>query len=132
MNLEKPAYIAENPIMSEKWDEITKEREFEPVHATTIEQLCFWYAVLRTCQEDISSDGDIRVAYVNDIGDVKAFPQMGTAKQASDQIQRLNKMLGINDQVKEEPKQNKVVALHVLQQTRESKAASRRRTAKTG
>lgn len=62
MTLTKPAYVADNPIMSEKWDEITEGREFDAIHATTIEQLCFWYVVLRTCQDDITVNGEIHVA----------------------------------------------------------------------
>ena len=36
MTLQKPAHIAENPIMSQKWDEITEGRNFSPINATTI------------------------------------------------------------------------------------------------
>lgn len=105
MALIKPAYIAENPIMSAKWDEITSERNYDARHATTVEQLCFWYSVLRQCQEQVTVDGEIQVAYENNLGDIKALPQMSTAKQASDQIRQLNKQLGINDEAKPVPKQ---------------------------
>lgn len=69
------------------------------------------------------------MAYMNDIGDIKSMPQISVMKQASAEIRALNKQLGINDEVIDKPKQNKVVTLHVMQQARQSKAASRRGTA---
>lgn len=131
MPLVKPAHVAENPVMSEKWDEITEGREFTPIHATTIEQLCFWYAVLRTCQDDITVDGEIRVAYANDLGDIKPMPQMSSAKQASDQIRQLNKQLGINDEAKGEQPKREVTVIHAFQQNRQSKSQAAHR-AKAG
>ncbi len=123
MTLTKPAHVADNPIMSQKWDEITKDRDFDAIHATTIEQLCFWYAVLRTCQDDITVNGEIHVAYQNDIGDVKPMPQMSSAKQASDQIRQLNKQLGINDEAHAESSKPKETMLYVIQNNRQSRAA---------
>lgn len=126
MTLEKPDYIADNPVMSAKWDEITDGRDFDKIHQTTIEELCFWYSVRRQCQEDITVDGEIRVAYQNDMGDVKALPQMSTAKQASDQIRQLNKQLGINDQAQKEENPNRKTPLYVIQDKRKSRAAHSR------
>lgn len=131
MTLPKPDHVANNPIMSQKWDEITKDRDFDSIHATTIEQLCFWYAVLRTCQDDITVNGEIHVAYQNDIGDVKPMPQMSSAKQASDQIRQLNKQLGINDEAKGEQPKRGVTVIHAFQQNRQSKAQAAHR-AKAG
>lgn len=125
MALVKPPHVADNPIMSEKWDEVTKGRDFAAIHATTIEQLCFWYAVLRTCQDDITVDGEIHVAYQNDMGDVKAMPQMASAKQASDQIRQLNKQLGINDEAAPKEAKPKETMLYVIQRNRQSRASDR-------
>ena len=41
-------------------------------------------------------------AYSNDMGDLKAFPQIGTLKTASAEIRQLNKQLGIVDTVEAE------------------------------
>lgn len=101
MALTKPQHIADDPIMSAKWDEITEAKDYAEKYATTIEELCFWYSVRRKCQDDITYDGGIQVAYQNNMGDVKAMPQLTTAKQASDQIRQLNKQLGINDEISE-------------------------------
>ena len=38
-----------------------------------------------------------RVAYENDMGDLKQMPQISTMKQASAEIRQLNKQLGIAD-----------------------------------
>lgn len=126
MTLQKPQHIADNPIMSQKWDEITEGRNFSPIHATTIEQLCFWYAVLRTCQEDITIDGNIQVAYANEYGDIKAMPQMASAKQASDQIRQLNKQLGINDEAPREQPKKRNTTLNVIQTNRFARAKNSR------
>ena len=123
MTLQKPAHIAENPIMSQKWDEITEGRNFSPINATTIEQLCFWYAVLRTCQEDITVEGEIKVAYANEYGDIKAMPQMESARKASDQIRQLNKQLGINDEAPSQPKKREVNIIAVKQDKRAQRRA---------
>lgn len=123
MTLQKPHYVEDNPIMSQKWDEITEGRNFSSIHATTIEQLCFWYAVLRTCQEDITVDGEIRVAYGNEYGDIKAMPQMESARKASDQIRQLNKQLGINDEAPSQPKKREVNIIAVKQDKRAQRRA---------
>lgn len=129
MPLKKPARIADNPVMNDKWDEITEGREFDPIHATTIEALCFWYWVLTTCQDDVIFDDGLHVAFANDYGDIKPMPQLGTAKQATDQIRQLNKQLGINDEVKttteEKPKET---ALYVIRENRQARAAAVRAT----
>ena len=126
MKLKKPAYIAENPIMSEKWDEITKNPHLEEKHITAIEQLCFWYAVLRKCQEDITENGDIQVAYINKIDDIKAMPQMSSVKQASAEIRALNKQLGLLAEIEEErvekKKEKNDTPLTVIRGRRQRKA----------
>ncbi len=129
MALKKPASIKASSFKSAKWDEITAGRNFQKSDIPTITLLCQWYAVIERCIYDIDEDGDPRVAYMNDIGDIKSMPQISVMKQASAEIRALNKQLGINDEVIDKPKQNKVVTLHVMQQARQSKAASRRGTA---
>lgn len=81
--LKKPTSIEANSFMSDKWDEITKGREFQTSDIPTIMLLCQQYAVVDRCMEDMNVDGDVQVAYQNDIGDLKALPQLNTMKQAS-------------------------------------------------
>lgn len=96
--LEKPASIASSHFKSAKWDEITSGRDFRQSDAPTIALLCQWYEVVDKCMQDIATVDGIEVAYINDMGDEKARPQLSTMKQASGEIRQLNKQLGINDE----------------------------------
>lgn len=124
--IEKPAKVAANPFMSAKWDEITEGREFERAQVPLLTMLCHWYAVQDACMEDMDAGGEVRVAYMNDLGDLKSLPQVATMKTASAEIRQLNKQLGIRDEAAPE-KPKGVSIIHVLHQDRQSRAANRRR-----
>ena len=47
--------------------------------------------------DDIGANSGVQVAYQNDMGDIRALPQLSTMKQASAEIRALNKQLGIRD-----------------------------------
>lgn len=126
MAVEKPASVAESPFKSTKWDEITAGREFRPCDAPVLAMLCQWYAVVDRCMEDMDDGGEINVAYMNDMGDLKALPQVGMMKQASAEIRALNKQLGIDDEAPAASQPGRVVKLDVIRKARESKAANRR------
>lgn len=129
MTLEKPASVASNPFRSAKWDEITDGREFRKCDIPVLSSLCYWYQVQEKCMEDITYGDDIQVAYQNDIGDVKAFPQLATMQKASAEIRALNKQLGINDEVRAVDDKPKETKLYVIQSNRRAKAANSARTA---
>ncbi len=93
---EKPPSVANDPFKSAKWDEITAGRKFKQSDAPVIALLCQWYAIAQRCMDDIDDIGG-QVAYTNDLGDLKALPQIATMKQASAEIRQLNKQLGIAD-----------------------------------
>ena len=64
---------------------------------------------------DLDFGGELpQVAYQNDMGDLKAMPQLATMKQASAEIRALNKQLGINDEAKAEPAQTSITPLEVI------------------
>lgn len=96
--VEKPTSIANSPFKSDKWDEITDGRDFAPSDVPALTLLCQWYEVIDKCMDDLYFDGEIRVAYANDLGDIKAFPQIATMKQASAEIRAINAQLGIKDE----------------------------------
>lgn len=121
--IDKPHSIKSSPYKSEKWDEITNGREFSPSDVPTLTLLCQWYEVLDKCMDDLYFDGEIRVAYGNDIGDIKPFPQLSTMKQASAEIRALNKQLGINDEATE-TRPKKETPLYVIQGKRARKAGA--------
>lgn len=123
--LEKPARIAANRFMSEKWDEITSGRTFEAAQVPLLSTLCHWYAVQESCMDDMDVDGELRVAYMNDVGDLKAMPQINTLKQSSAEIRALNKQLGINDEAHTDTKP-KETKLYAIQGNRKSRAARSR------
>ena len=100
MPVDKPASVANNPFRSAKWDELTAGRDFAPSDAPTLALLCAWYQVMDKCMSDIDVGGGVQVAYQNDVGDIKALPQLSTMKQASAEIRQLNKQLGIDDEAR--------------------------------
>ena len=119
--LEKPRSVQDSPFRSAKWDELTAGREFRESDAPVLALLCSWYEVVDKCMSDIDVGGSVQVAYSNDIGDIKALPQLTTMKQASAEIRAINKQLGIEDQVT--PKQEgRTVPLYVIQQNRKARA----------
>lgn len=125
--LEKPTNIAASEFKSAKWDEITSGRDFDQADVPQLALLCQWYEVVEQCMDDISMNGGVQVAYQNDMGDLKALPQLSTMKQASAEIRALNKQLGINDEAApKEPKETKVVTLSVIQANRRARANNAR------
>lgn len=96
MPIRKPRAVANDPFKSAKWDEITAGRTFTTSHIPTLTLLVQWYAVVNRCISDMDDAGG-RVAYENDMGDLKQMPQISTMKQASAEIRQLNKQLGIAD-----------------------------------
>lgn len=86
MPLSKPSNVAADPFKSAKWDELTVGRDFAPSDAPTLALLCAWYQVVDKCMPDIDVGGGVQVAYQNDMGDIKALPQLSTMKQASADI----------------------------------------------
>ncbi len=124
MALEMPKSIKDDAFKSAKWNEIVTGRKFEVSDIPTISLLCQWYAVIERCISDLDMGDELpRVAYQNEIGDVKAFPQLATMKQASAEIRALNKQLGINDSVEIEHKDN-ITPLQVIQDRRNKKASA--------
>lgn len=95
-SLEKPDSVACDEFKSAKWDELTAGRSFPQSAAPTLQLLVQWHAVVMQCIQDLDDAG--QVAYSNDVGDIKALPQLGTMKQASAEIRALNKQLGIMDE----------------------------------
>lgn len=122
--VEKPANVADSPFKSAKWDEITEGREFNPADAPVLALLCSWYEVVDKCMSDIDVGGEVQVAYSNDMGDIKALPQLSTMKQASAEIRALNKQLGIDDEAKPTKNESRVIPLDVIKSKRQSRAAA--------
>ncbi len=86
----------EDAFKSAKWDELTHGRTFTQSDAPALSLLCQWYKIAETAQDELDSFGG-QTAYNNDMGDLKAFPQISTLKTASAEIRQLNKQLGICD-----------------------------------
>lgn len=95
MALEKPRSVADSPYRSAKWDELVEGREFTQADAPVLALLCQWYEVNDQCLEEIDVGGSIQTAYTNDMGDIKALPQLATMAKASAEIRALSKQLGL-------------------------------------
>lgn len=124
MALTKPATVKNDAFKSAKWDEITQGRNFTQADAPALALLCQWYAVVESCVSDMNYGEPLpRVAYGNDLGDIKAMPQLSTMKQASAEIRQLNKQLGIQDgHETQSHTKPKVTKLEVIQGRRVKKA----------
>lgn len=96
MSITKPPGVESDAFKSAKWDELTHGRTFTQSDAPALSLLCQWYKIAETAQDELDSFGG-QTAYNNDMGDLKAFPQIGTLKTASAEIRQLNKQLGICD-----------------------------------
>ena len=125
--LEKPESVAADEFKSAKWNELTRGRRFEQADAPALALLCQWHKVAQQAMDELDSFGG-NTAYQNDVGDLKAFPQIGTLKTASAEIRQLNKQLGIVDQ--REPEQEATTgAGNVLTLVAGNRAAKRRAAA---
>ena len=124
MALQKPQNVADSPFKSAKWDEITAGREFRESDSPVLALLCSWYEVADKCMSDIDVGGEVQVAYSNDLGDIKALPQLSTMKQASAEIRALNKQLGIDDEARPQSSERRVIPLDVIKSKRQSRAAA--------
>ena len=118
--MEKPDSVASNPVKSRKWDELTAGRTFRQSDVPLLELLCQWHAVMAKCMEDLDYDGEINVAYQNNLGDIKAMPQLAVMKQASAEIRAISKQLGIEEERPEAVR----TPLHVIQANRQARATN--------
>jgi phage terminase small subunit len=121
--LRKPKSISDNKFKSAKRDELTSGRNFSKSDIPSLEMLCQWYAIVNQCNDDMTYSDGVQVVYQNDMGDIKALPQVNMLKQASAEIRAINKQLGINDQPQDKPKA-KVTPLAVIQGNRAKRSAA--------
>lgn len=96
MKIKKPPGIESDAFKSAKWDELTQGRSFAQSDAPTLGLLCQWYKIVDQAQTELDEFGS-QTAYANEMGDLKAFPQISTLKTASAEIRQLNKQLRICD-----------------------------------
>ena len=120
MALTKPASVENDAFKSAKWDEITAGREFQKSDAPTLALLTQWYKIVQQAQDELDNFGS-NTAYTNDVGDLKAFPQIATLKTASGEIRQINKQLGICDTVEEAKPQTPLSTLEIIQNRRRKK-----------
>ncbi len=96
--IRKPEKIANDPFLSNKWDEVTAGRNFKESDIPFLQILCIWYQVADKAIEDMNTGDGIMVAYSNQVDDIKELPQINTLKKATDAIRQLNKQLQISDE----------------------------------
>lgn len=120
MALTKPASVENDAFKSAKWDEITAGREFRKSDAPTLALLTQWYKIVQQAQDELDNFGS-NTAYTNEMGDLKAFPQIATLKTASGEIRQINKQLGVYDSVEEVKTQAPLSTLEIIQNRRRKK-----------
>ena len=125
-DFEKPPGIANDEFKSAKWDELTAGQNFSQSDIPALSLLCQWHKLAQQAQDELDNFGS-QTAYQNDVGDLKAFPQIGTLKTCSAEIRQLNKQLGICDS-HEQPRQQKgVTALEIIAGRRCAKSNAHRK-----
>ena len=117
MPLAKPPDIAADEFKSAKWDELTSGRSYRQSDAPALALLCQWHKIAQAAMEELDGFGG-QTAYQNDVGDLKAFPQIGVLKTASAEIRQLNKQMGINDEAEPEAGQHVGNVLSLVSSTR--------------
>ena len=117
MALTKPASVKNDAFKSAKWDEITAGREFRESDAPTLALLTQWYKIVQQAQDELDNFGS-NTAYTNEMGDLKAFPQIATLKTASGEIRQINKQLGICDSVEQVQPTREKSPLEIVQSRR--------------
>ncbi len=109
--IRKPEKIANDPFLSEKWDEVTAGRNFKEADIPFLQILCMWYQIADKAIDDMNTGDGIMVAYSNQVDDIKELPQINTLKKATDAIRQLNKQLQINDEPAQVVKVNRLTEL---------------------
>lgn len=122
--LNKPADVAEHSVKSRVWDEVTQGRNFGESDVPTLRLLCTWHAIAEACMNDLDEDGITQVAYMNNLRDLKALPQIATLKQASAEIRALNKQLSIQDEPVAEKKETVLSVIQGRRKDRQTRTAN--------
>ena len=119
--LTKPPNVENDAFKSAKWDELTTGRAFTQSDAPALALLCQWYKIAQQAQDELDNFGS-QTAYKNDMGDLKAFPQITTLKTCSAEIRQLNKQLGICDTHEELQAKAKVTPIEIIAARRARKS----------
>ena len=90
MAISKPPGIESDAFKSAKWDELTAGQNFSQSDIPALSLLRQWHKLAQQAQDELDNFGS-QTAYQNDVGDLKAFPQIGTLKTCSAEIRQLNK-----------------------------------------
>lgn len=121
MTLIKPPNVADDPILSKKWDELCEGHDFKASEAQTLALLCQWYVIYEQCSRDIA-DASGQVAYQADNGDLKALPQLSIMKNASAEIRQLTEQLGLLEQNEQKQSKKGETTLALIQGRRRTRA----------
>lgn len=126
--LRKPNSIAASAQKRRLWNEITRGHEFGPEDVPSLVLLVQWHSIVERCVTDMEDGDGVSVSFRNDLGDIKAIPQIDILKKASAEIRALNKQLDIRDESAGEKKTDteKAKLLSLVVGDRVSKAEASR------
>lgn len=123
--IEKPPSVRNNVFKSQKWDEITKSGKFDVKDVAPLELLCHWYAVISDCLETTTKPDRVKTTSRSKSGDIRPDPRLSIIKSAYTEIRALNKQLGINDEVVQEPPKAQITTLEIIQGRRRERSITR-------
>lgn len=81
MAVEKPPDVASDEFRSAKWDELAAGASLSPPDAPALAMLTQWYKIAAAATDELDGFGG-QTAYQNDVGELRAFPQIQTPWRA--------------------------------------------------
>lgn len=122
-SVSKPPEVERDVFKSSKWDELTAGRRFPQSAAPTLAILCQWHKILHQAMVELDECGG-QTVYDNDMGDIKAMPQISIIKTASAEIRQLNKQLGIADGGEADEQEHSASILSLVSGRRQERRAA--------
>lgn len=113
MALRKPRAIKDDIRRNSLWNEIVRGRKLPPAAASTVSMLVEWKLVAQSAVAEMDEAGGM-TAYQDEMGNLKALPQISTLKAASAEIRQLERMLDEMDTGGEEPERKQETSVLTL------------------
>lgn len=84
-------------VEREVWDSIFGTVSLSPAQIPEAVMLVRWQIIADKCQEDLTANGDVQVAYSPDGMTLSQLPQLATLKAASAEIRAISKRLNLGE-----------------------------------
>lgn len=106
----------------ETWDVIFGGISLSPAQIPEAVMLVRWQIIADKCQEDLTANGDVQVAYSPDGMTLSQLPQLATLKAASAEIRAISKRLHLEESKPRETGKASVLQLVINDRKEKSNA----------